>query len=175
VGIPLEKGLWFFSIAAFMGMPFSYFWGWLDDKVGTPRACAIFAICYILGSVCFLFGSADRMAVAFGGIVAIAMTTGGMPNLQPSIQAWVYGRREYVSTYRYTSVIHNIFRGTAFAYMGMIFTRTGSYDMAYISFIVIAILTIICFTLIKTSYDPENKAFENHTGSSAKDSETVPV
>ena len=157
VGIPIDRALLFFSVAAVLGMPFSYFWGWLDDKVGTPRACAIFGICYIFGSVCLLFGSADHMAIAFGGIVAIAMTTGGMPNLQPSIQAWVYGRREFVSTYRYTSVFHNIFRGTSFGYMGMIFTRTGSYDMAYISFIVLSVLTIICFSLIKTTYDPDNE------------------
>ncbi len=173
VGISREKATLFFSAAAVLGMPFSYFWGWLDDKVGTPKACAIFAVCYIFGSICFLFGSADRMAIAFGGIVAIAMTTGGMPNLQPSIQAWVYGRREFVSTYRYTGVIQNIFRGTAFAYMGIIFTRTGSYDGAYISFIVMAVLTIICFTLIKTTYDPENKASVNHTGSCAGDTETA--
>lgn len=173
VGISIEKALWFFSIAAFLGMPFSYFWGWLDDKVGTPKACAIFGFCYILGSVCFLFGSADRMALAFGGILAVALTTGGMPNLQPSIQAWVYGRREFVSTYRYTGVFHNILRGTAFGYMGMIFTRTGSYDMAYISFIVIAILTIICFSLIRTSYDPDNKASKNYTESLEKEQETV--
>lgn len=173
VGIPVEKGLWFFSIAAVMGMPFSYFWGWLDDKVGTPRACVIFGFCYILGSVCFLFGSADRMAFAFGGIVAVAMTTGGMPNLQPSIQAWVYGRKEYVTTYRYTSVIHNIFRGTAFAYMGVIFTRTGSYDMAYISFIVLAVLTVICFSLIKTTYDPENENSRNYMGACTEAPETA--
>ncbi len=173
VGISREKATLFFSVAAVLGMPFSYFWGWLDDKIGTPKACAIFGICYIFGSICFLFGSADRMAIAFGGIVAIAMTTGGMPNLQPSLQAWVYGRKEFVSTFRYTSVFHNIFRGTSFAYMGMIFTRTGSYDMAYISFIVLAVLTIICFSLIRTTYDPDNEKSKDFPRNCVEKTETA--
>jgi sugar phosphate permease len=156
VGIPLEKGLWFFSIAALMGMPASYMWGWLDDKLGTPKTCMIFGFAYILGSVCFLFGSAEHIWVSFGGVVAIALTTGGMPNLQPSIQAWVYGRKEFVATGRYTGVFHNIFRGSAFAFMGIIFTTFGSYDAAYIVFIFMAVLTIILFAMIKTTYDPEN-------------------
>lgn len=156
VGIPLEKGLWFFSIAALMGIPASYMWGWLDDKLGTPKTCMIFGFAYILGSVCFLFGSADHMFVSFGGVLAIALTTGGMPNLQPSIQAWVYGRKEFVATGRYTGVFHNVFRGSAFAFMGIIFTTFGSYDAAYIIFIVMAALTIILFSMIKRTYDPEN-------------------
>lgn len=162
VGIPIDTALWFFSIAAVLGMPASYFWGWLDDKVGTPKACLVFSFAYILGSICFLFGSADNMAVAFGGVLAVALTTGGMPNLQPSLQAWVYGRKEFVPTLRYTSVFHNIFRGAAFAYMGMIFSQTGSYDFAYVSFIVMAVVTIICFALIRTSYDPENENSVNY-------------
>ncbi|MCP4158375.1 MAG: MFS transporter [bacterium] len=173
VGIPIDKALLFFSIAAILGMPFSYFWGWLDDKIGTPKASAVFAVSYILGSVCFLFGSADNMIVAFGGVFAIALTTGGMPNLQPSMQAWVYGRKEFVATGRYTGVIHNVFRGSAFAYMGMIFTRTGSYNTAYISFIFMAVVSIICFALIRTSYDPEKKDAHSIKGHKKMEKEAV--
>ena len=175
VGIPMNTAVMLWSIAAVMGMPFSYFWGWLDDKAGTPRTCVIFTLCYIIGSVCFLFGSVDRMYLAFGGILSIAMTTGGVPNLQPSIQAWVYGRKEFVSTFRYTSVFHAIFRGTAFAYMGMIFTRTGSYDYAYISFIGVAVLTMVILSMIKKSYDPENGGHKNYPGSGEKGPETAPM
>lgn len=161
VGIPIDQALWFFTLAAILGMPFSYFWGWLDDKISTPKTCAIFACVYIFGSVCFLFGSVENMVMAFGGVLCIALTTGGMPNLQPSIQAWVYGRKEFVATSRYTGVIHNIFRGSAFAYMGMMFTRFGTYNQAYISFIFMAIISAICFVFIRKSYESENKEAKN--------------
>lgn len=157
VGIPIEQAVGFFSIAAVLGIAASYFWGWLDDKVSTPIACAIFSASYILGSIGFLYGSSDNMVLAFIGVLAIALTTGGMPNLQPSLQAWVYGREEFVPTLRYTGTFHNIFRGSAFVISGLIVTTFGSYDVMYKIFIGLAILTLILFLFIKKSYDPERE------------------
>jgi hypothetical protein len=59
--------------------------------------------------------------------------------------------------------------------MGMIFTRTGSYDLGYISFIGLSVLTIFIFSLIKKTYDPENGSSKNYAGSSGEESETVPM
>jgi sugar phosphate permease len=160
VGIPIEQAISFFSIAAVLGMGASYFWGWLDDKISTPVTCAIFSLNYIVGSICFLYGSSENMALAFGGVLVIALTTGGMPNLQPSLQAWVYGREEFVPTLRYTGTIHNLFRAMAFAVSGYIVTTFGSYDVMYKIFIGLSIASLVLFLFIRKSYDPEREGAE---------------
>ncbi|MCP3940175.1 MAG: MFS transporter [Desulfobacteraceae bacterium] len=158
VGIPLDQALGLMSLAAIAGMPMSYVWGWLDDKFGTPKTCILFSFAYVFGSICFIFGSAENMIFAFGGILAVALTTGGMPNLQPSLQAWVFGRKDFINTNRYINVGHMILRSFGFTVMGIIYSRYGTYTPAYYIFIGVAIVTAILFSMIKTTYDPERIA-----------------
>jgi nitrate/nitrite transporter NarK len=158
VGFTINQALMMMSIAALGGMPMSYVWGWLDDKYGTPKTCVIFSWAYILGSVCFVFGSSDNIIATFGGILAISLTTGGMPNLQPSIQAWVFGRKDFVNTNRYINMGHMVLRSSAFTIMGMIYATFGTYTPAYILFIGLSIICMILFMMIKTTYDPDRLA-----------------
>ncbi len=164
VGIPLNQALGLMSLAAVAGMPMSYVWGWLDDKLGTPKTCVIFSFAYVFGSFCFIFGSAENMVFAFGGILAVALTTGGMPNLQPSLQAWVFGRKDFVNTNRYINVGHMVLRSLGFTVMGAVYAMYGTYTPAYIIFIVVALITAVLFSMIKTTYDPERIALMKKTG-----------
>ncbi len=168
VGIPLNRALALMSIAAIAGMPMSYVWGWLDDKFGTPKTCIIFSFAYVFGSFCFIFGSADNMIFAFGGILAVALTTGGMPNLQPSLQAWVFGRKDFVNTNRYISIGHMVLRSMGFTVMGAVYAHYGTYTPAYIIFIGLALVTAVLFSMIKTTYDPERIALMNEESGQMK-------
>ena len=158
VGFSLNQSLLMMSVAALLGMPMSYLWGWLDDKFGTPKTCVIFSFAYIFGSICFVFGSADNVIFAFGGILAIALTTGGMPNLQPSLQAWVFGRKDFINTNRYINMGHMVLRSSAFTLMGFIYARYGTYTPAYVFFIGLSIITAILFAMVKTTYDKDRIA-----------------
>lgn len=158
VGFTINQALLMMSVAALGGMPMSYVWGWLDDKYGTPKTCVIFSWAYIFGSVCFVFGSSENIIATFGGILAISLTTGGMPNLQPSLQAWVFGRKDFVNTNRYINMGHMVLRSSAFTLMGIIYATFGTYTPAYILFIGLAIITMILFMMVKTTYDPERLA-----------------
>jgi MFS family permease len=158
VGFSLNQALMMMSIAALGGMPMSYVWGWLDDKYGTPKTCVFFSWAYIVGSICLIFGSSENMVATFGGILAIALTTGGMPNLQPSIQAWVFGRKDFVNTNRYINMGHMVMRSSAFTIMGMIYATFGTYTPAYVLFLGLSVICMILFMMIKTTYDPERLA-----------------
>jgi MFS family permease len=158
VGFSINQALLMMSIAALGGMPMSYVWGWLDDKYGTPKTCIFFSWAYIFGSICLIFGSSENIIATFGGILAIALTTGGMPNLQPSIQAWVFGRKDFVNTNRYINMGHMVLRSSAFTIMGIIYAVFGTYTPAYIIFVGLAIITMILFMMIKTTYDPDRLA-----------------
>lgn len=155
VGMSIDQALGLMAVAAILGMPMSYIWGWLDDKLSTPKTCIIFALVYVVSSACFIFASAENMVFAYAGVLTIALTTGGMPNLQPSLQAWVFGRKDYVNTNRYIGIGHMILRSLGFTVMGIAYARFGTYTPIYGLFIVLAIITAILFSMIKVTYDPE--------------------
>jgi sugar phosphate permease len=159
-GIPIGTALMILSIAAIIGMPFSYFWGWLDDKISTPKTSFFFILTYVIASIAMIFASSNNMLAAGVAGLCVAATTGGMPNLIPSIVAWVYGRDEFLNVYRIIAVFHGIFRSAAFTMMGVIFAKNGSYTLAYYIFIPVAIIGAVSMLGVKRSYDPLNSAYQ---------------
>jgi sugar phosphate permease len=155
VGISMDKALAMMSIAALLGMPMSYFWGWLDDKISTPKTCMIFSLVYVVAAISFIYISPDNMIVAFIAILCIANTTGGMMNLKPSLVAYVFGRKEYVNVSRYVELVQNILRSFAFVIMGFAFDKFGTYTPGYILFIILALVSFVLIGMIKKTYDPE--------------------
>lgn len=156
-GIALPIALGLLSAGAILGMPMSYLWGRLDDKISTPKVSGIFLLFYAIAGISMIYASSDRMFFAFLAAFCIAATTGGMPNLVPSSIMWVFGKEEYVNVHRWLNAIHNLFRSAAFVLMGIIFTTFGSYTNAYIIFIPLALVASIPLFLMNTSFDPLNK------------------
>jgi MFS family permease len=155
VGIEVNTALTFIAVAALLGMPMSYFWGWMDDKISTPKTCVIFASVYIVASLCFIYVSPGNIIANFGSVLCIALTTGGCLNLMPSIVAYVFGRKEFVNVNRYIVVGHNILRSVAFVIMGVTYDIFGTYTHAYVLFGFTALFALYLLSRIKTTYDPE--------------------
>lgn len=160
VGIPIPTALLVLSLAAVAAMPISYIWGWLDDKIGTPKASALFLLTFAITSLALIYANGDRMWLVVVAGIGIASATGGGPNLQNSIGSWVYGRKEFVSTGRIVGTIHGAFRGSGFAIMGAVVALTGSYTGVYWFFIPLSIVASLLLFFVKRSYDPNNEAFK---------------
>ncbi len=158
-GITPDVAIGMLSIAAVAGMPFSYFWGWLDDKISTPKTSGIFLLTYVITAIAMIFAGKDNMAAVYLAGFAVAATTGGMINLIPSSITWVFGGHEYVNANRTISTFQLIGRSIAFYLMGAIYTNFGSYTVAYYIFIPLAIIGSICLFSIRRSYDPLNPKF----------------
>ncbi|MGD8909371.1 MAG: hypothetical protein PVI92_08470 [Chromatiales bacterium] len=155
VGLPMETILNGLTVAAIVSIPLSYFWGWLDDKIGTPRTCGIFSLFYSILAVFLLLANSDRMIYVYASMVFVAFIIAGTANLHPSIVAYVYGRKEFINANRYLGVVHLTFRNISFYFMAYVYVTFGSYDSAYVLFIVMGLLAALGFLKLKKSYDPE--------------------
>ncbi len=155
VGIEVNTALKYLAVAALFGMPMSYFWGWLDDKISTPKTCVVFAGVYIVASLCFIYVSPGNIIANFGAILCLALTTGGFLNLQPSIVAYVFGRRDFVNVNRYVMIGQVTLRSSAFVIMGVAYDIFGTYTHAYVLFAFMALFALLLLSRIKTTYDAE--------------------
>ena len=150
-----EPVVWFaalkwLAVGAILGIPMSYVFGILDDKIGTVKASIVLAICELLPVLGLMLqpqGGSEPLMIMWG--FGVACMTGGVPTLHPSIMAYAYGRREYQSANRIIMAIQLI--PCAFAAQMMIkFIMTGRAVLGYgilIGIIAIGIITLI--TMLK--------------------------
>lgn len=160
-GLSLDTSLFLMSAMALCGMPLSYFWGWLDDKVGTPKTNAVFSLAYVIGAAGFAFGGADNVILIYIALFCISLGVGGMPNLMPSLIAWVFGRNEFVNIFRWVYGVQMVAMSVGMTYLAVMNDMTGSYSMSFVTFIPIALACSIMFLFIKKTYDPERLALED--------------
>lgn len=160
-GMQLDGALMLMSVAAISGMPLSYLWGWIDDKIGTPKTNAVFSITYLIGALGFAYGGPENMYLIYLALFCVALGVGGMPNLLPSLIAWVFGRNEFVNIYRWVNAAQQILMSVGMAYLAISNDMTGSYSFAFKTFIPISILCCICFLMIRRTHDPERMAIQD--------------
>jgi sugar phosphate permease len=154
-GVPIDKALGMMSVAALLGMPLSYIWGWLDDKIGTPKTCTLFALSFIVGAVGMAYGSPEKVGFYYLAIICIALGTAGMPNLQPSLLAYMVGRKDFMTVFRYMNVLFALFTSIAMSYVPVMYGKFGSYKPVFLSLIPLSIMSGILFLFTNKSVDPE--------------------
>jgi OFA family oxalate/formate antiporter-like MFS transporter len=158
-GLSVNKALGMLSAAALVGMPLSYIWGWLDDKFGTPTTTMIFSFVLIIGCVGMAYGSAENTVPFYLAILCVALGSAGMPNLQPSLLAYIVGRQEYVNINRYTNVIHMISVSFSMSFVPVTYAIVGSYKPVFLSLSIFAVLAIVLVKFTRKSFDPERMEF----------------
>jgi MFS family permease len=85
-------------------------------------------------------------------IVIFGFSMGGAMSLLPIIVADLYGRESFPAVIRYISLVLSI-EISGFLIAGQSFDRTGSYDLAYIIFIILNLLAVY---LIVTTKKPQS-------------------
>ena len=144
------------SIGAIAGIFVSFGLGIIDDKWGTPVASIVMCVFYIIG----FLGMAFSAPASFGAIamatVGYAAITGGCPNLNSSINTYVFGRRNYLAVSRVVMTAQCIIGAFSNMYMGA-FLNAGNPKGAYFilcgAVVVAAILLVILAR--KPAYDSE--------------------
>jgi sugar phosphate permease len=156
-GISINKALGMMSVAALAGMPLSYIWGWIDDKIGTPKTTAVFCCVLIIGALGMAYGSAENTAPFIAAVVCIALGTAGMPNLQPSLLAYMVGRKDFVNINRYVQVLNMVGVSISMAYVPVMFGVWGSYKPVFLSLIIFAVIGIVLLKFTQVTFDPERQ------------------
>lgn len=152
IGVNQNTVLNLMTISAIVGIPLSYFWGWLDDKIGTKKSCYTLAVGFLLMSVAMVMARNGNIVIVAMAVIGIAAVIGGTPNLNPSMIVNVFGASEYLNVNRYVNIGQNILRLFALVMMSAIRDVTGSYIPGYVVCVILSLASLGCFIAIKTRY-----------------------
>jgi MFS family permease len=158
LGIPLFTAANYLSMASILGIFLSYAWGWIDDKFGAPKASIGLGCGYLFMSLAMWFASNGNQVLIIIAVVGVACATGGLPNLNPSSIAYVYGRKVFMSNLRWIMLVAGGLSAPAVVVFGMIKDTYGSYDSVYLLCSILGVIAILSFAMIRRSYDPDRKA-----------------
>jgi len=156
IGVDPNTVLNLMTISAIVGIPLSYFWGWLDDKIGTKKACYTLAIGFMLMSVAMVLAKNGNIIIVAMAVIGIAAVIGGSPNLNPSMIVNVFGASEYLNVNRYLYIGQNILRLLALVMMSTIRDLTGSYVPGYVVCVALSVVALLLFVGIKKRYSEES-------------------
>jgi MFS family permease len=155
VGINAEIVLNLMTTSAIVGIPLSYFWGWLDDRIGTKKACYTLVMGFTFMSLAMVFSGSGNIVIVAMAVLGIAAVIGGAPNLNPSMIVNVFGASEYLNINRYLNIGQNILRLLALVMMSVIRDLTGSYVPGYIVCVILSLGALCCFFGIQKRYSAE--------------------
>ena len=153
-GIPASTYLPALSIGAIVGIFLSFILGVIDDKWGTPVASIVMAVFYIIGFLGMALTDGSSIATIIMATVGYAAITGGCPNLNPSINTYVFGRKNFLAASRVVMALQGVIAAFANSYMGA-FLAKGNPNMAYYVLCIACVVAIVMFVILakKPAYD----------------------
>ena len=137
------------SVGAILGIPLSFLFGVIDDKLGTPIASILLGVSCCIPPIGLMVqkaaveatGSCNvPMLVVWG--IGVACMTGGVPTMHPASMSFVFGRREYQSANRIIMAIQLVPSAVAATIM-MALISSGHGVGAYIAVLCVAIFGIV--------------------------------
>jgi len=130
------------AMGAALGIPMSYVFGFLDDKLGSVKASLVLGCCEFIPVLCLLFQNGTSIGLMIGWGFGVACMTGGVPTMHPCITSFAFGRREYQSANRIIMAIQLIPSAVA-AMMMVTLIGAGKGKMAYGILVVLIIIGLI--------------------------------
>ena len=141
------KALLMLTIAAVVGIAGSYFWGWLDQKIGTKLASAVYSLSYIAALLLLIFAKVEILT--YVAIIFVGLGIGGLLNLMPSLVISVYGRKDFAAANALVSPIASLIQKGAFIIMAVALAASGGdYTMPYLIFIGIDVIGLVLLLMV---------------------------
>lgn len=134
------------SICAIIGILGSYIWGVIDQKIGTKKAVVIYMLWYAIAIVFNLIPGGN--ITLWISIIMIGFALGGNANWPVSFTSSVFGYKNFSRVYPYINLLMNVGRAIAFLVLGISLTVTGSLEGAYVVFIVILLVGMLCAMIV---------------------------
>ena len=137
------------SVGAILGIPMSFIFGVIDDKLGTPIATIVLGITELL-PIFGLMSQANAVATTGSCNVpmlilwgfGVACMTGGVPTLHPASIGFMFGRKEYQAANRVIMAIQLIPSAVA-AMMMTVLINSGKGIVGYWILFAIVIFGIV--------------------------------
>lgn len=137
------------SIAAFIGVPGAYLWGWLGQRYGSRITLIVYAAWWMAAVVINML--ATTTAVLWVSLVLVGLSFGGATNLTTSIVADKFPRQSFIRAFGIIQPIQGIVRSFAYAILAFGLTHLGGYVGAYSLLLGVSVLTIALFWFTDTT------------------------
>lgn len=148
------------AMGSILGIPMSYIFGILDDKIGSVKTSMILGATELIPVIALMLqpqGGSVPLMILWG--FGVACMTGGVPTMHPCITAYCYGRKEYQAANRVIMSIQLIPFAFAALYTTYMIT-SGRGMLGYGSLIVLIIIGIaVTATLLKL---PDSNAADRY-------------
>ncbi|MBQ9031781.1 MAG: MFS transporter [Parasporobacterium sp.] len=148
VGTPYPTAMTMLTITAVIGIAGSYFWGWLDQKIGTKKATVVYSLSYIVALLLLIFAQVEFLT--YVALLFVGLGIGGLLNLMASLVIAVFGRYDFTAANSVVMPIAVLLMKCAFLVMALALNASGGdYTMPYLIFIgidILGMILILCVT-----------------------------
>lgn len=149
MGYSLQTSILFLSIAAFIGVPGAYVWGWIGTKVSTKAGLILYSLWWLVAVVLNMFEF--NTFTLYTSLAMIGLSFGGATNLTTSIVAEKFPRGAFITAFGVIQPIQGVIRCSAFAILAFGLTYLGGYSGAYALLAGIAVLNALLFWATDTT------------------------
>ena len=137
VGFDNHTAMLLMSATALAGTAGKYLWGMICDRLDTLKVVACLNICNVVGLALGLVPGGMAISLAFVLVFGFAM--GGIMSTFPIVARYLYGRLAFARVFRFMALFLAL-EGVGSIIMGHVFEYTGSYDWAFVIFIVLDVV-----------------------------------
>ncbi len=149
MGYPLETAILYMSIAAMVGVPGAYMWGWLSQRLGVKRCAMLYLAWYAVALTLNIFEL--NTVTMWISLAMIGEALGGATNLSMSIVAEKFPRGAFVKAWGVVNPIQSIVRCCAFAILAFGLTYLGGFPGAYSILLVVALISMVLIWKVDTT------------------------
>ena len=146
-GVYAPRAIGMLTIASVVGIAGSYFWGYLDTRFGTKRACYMYGLWYIAALVLLLLQPCGEIIVWFS-IVMGGVGIGGIGNLIPSMIASCFGRYDFIQANKAIAPLNTIVRQSGIVLAGILSQTAAGYSGLYIVLLAADIAGLLIVALL---------------------------
>ena len=146
LGYPQEFGVHVLQISSVFGLAGSWFFGFLDLRLGTKRATQFYSLGVIAMYVISMF-HAESAACIWISVCGMMGCMGGIANLQPSMVGTVFGRWDFAAANRIIALMVMAISGSAFLVVSVFLHTPWGRDGLYVFSIIGAAVCLLIVTL----------------------------
>lgn len=139
------------SFTALCGAGGKYIWGWISDRISALTTAKLLMGMSML-SLTLHFAPQNLFVVLLFAVTA-GSCMGGYWTMFPSVTAFVFGRRRFSAVYSFLLLFVSM-KSIGYYIVGYSHRTTGSYDMAYLFFIITLGLALMVLQFTRQQESP---------------------
>ncbi len=132
------------SICSIIGAFGSYLLGWVDQKYGVKKSCILFSSLVLIGIICYFI---PVKGFIWGFLIIIGFCIGASSNYSVSVIAQLFGRAGSLKIFPLMFALVECIAILCSVIAGQSLNLTGSYNLAWIIFGGLMVLSIILMAL----------------------------